>query len=65
MIMQAVADLLVGGSNLGGANPAAAQRPASTDQDSNRRPKNSAAGCVTIRPAVDVTQKCLPLLGAF
>ena len=27
--------------------------------------EKSAAGCVTIRPGVDVTQMCLPLLGAF
>ena len=63
--MQAAADFLVGGSNPGVANTAAAPQPASTDQDSNRRPKNSADGCVTIRPGVDVTQMCLPLLGAF
>ena len=39
MVMQAAADFLVGGSNPGAANTAAASRLASTDQDSNRRPK--------------------------
>ena len=63
MVMQAAADFLVGGSNPDAANTTAV--PPTTDQDSNRRPKNSAGGCVTIRPRVDVTQLCLPLLGAF
>ena len=39
MVMQAAADFLVGGSDLGAANVAAAPPPASTDQDSNHRPK--------------------------
>ena len=39
MVMQAAADFLVGGSNPGAANVAAALPPASTDQDSNRPPK--------------------------
>ena len=39
MEMQAAADFLVGGSNPGAANMAAVPPPASTDQDSNRRPK--------------------------
>ena len=37
--MQAVVDFLVGGSNPSAADTAAAPQPASTDQDSNRRPK--------------------------
>ena len=39
MVMQAAADFWVGGSNPGVANTAAASLLASTDQDSNRRPK--------------------------
>ena len=39
MVVQAAADVLVGGSNPGAANAAAAPRSASTDQDSNRQPK--------------------------
>ena len=39
MVTQAAADFLVGGLNLGADNTAAAPRPASTDQDSNRQPK--------------------------
>ena len=39
MVMHAAVDFLVGGSNPGAANAAAAPRPVSTDQDSNRRPK--------------------------
>ena len=39
MVMQAAADFLVGGLNPGAANMEAAPRPASTDQDWNRRPK--------------------------
>ena len=56
MVMQAAADFLVGGSNPGAANMA----PESTDQDSNRRSKNSATACVTIRPGLDVIGMCLP-----
>ena len=41
--MQATADFLVGGSNPGAANTAAA---ASTDQDSNRRPKTLRPGAL-------------------
>ena len=39
MVMQAATDFLVGGSNPGAANMAAAPPPASTNQDSNHRPK--------------------------
>ena len=39
MVMQAAADFWVRGLNLGAANMAAAAPPASTDQDSKRRPK--------------------------
>ena len=39
MVLQAVADFGVGGSNPGVANTAAAPPPAFTDHDSNRRPK--------------------------
>ena len=39
MVMQASADFLVGGSNPGAANTAAAPAPACTHQDSNRQPK--------------------------
>ena len=39
MVMQAAADFLVGGSNPGAANTAAAPPPASINRDSNRRPK--------------------------
>ena len=65
MVMQAAADFLVGGSNPGAANTAAALPPVSADQDLNRRPKTFATGCVAIRPGVDLTEMCLPLLGAF
>ena len=44
MVMQAAAHILVGGSNPGEANTAAAPPPASTNQDSNRRPKNLRLG---------------------
>ena len=67
MVMQAAADILVGGSNPGEANTAAAPPPASTNHQPRFEPptKKSAAWCVAIRPGVDVTQLCLPLLGAF
>ena len=39
MVLQAAVDLLVGSSNPGAANTAAAPSPASAEQDSNRRPK--------------------------
>ena len=40
MVMQAAVDFLVGGSNPGAADTAAAPPAVSTHQDSNRRPKN-------------------------
>ena len=60
MAMQAAEDGLVGGSNPGAANTAAAPPPASTHQDSNRRPKNLRLGAYHSIP-----QMCLLLLGAF
>ena len=44
MVMQAAADFLVGGSNPGLANMAAAPPAASTDQESNRRSKGQKLG---------------------
>ena len=46
MVMQAAEDILVGGPNPGAANTAAAPPPASTHQDSNRRPKNPQQGAL-------------------
>ena len=46
MVMQATADFLVGGSNPRAANTAAALPLASTDQDSNRRPKTLRPGAL-------------------
>ena len=62
MVMEAATDFLVGGSNPGAANMAAAPPPASTDQDSNRRPKilqrvryhSTGAGC-----DINVSPHCL------
>ena len=45
MVMQAAVNFLVGGSNPGAANMAAAP-PASTHQDSKRRPKNLQLGAL-------------------
>ena len=39
MVMQAAADFMVGGSKPGVSKTAAAPGPASTNQDSNRRPR--------------------------
>ena len=39
LVLQAAADSLIGGSNPGEANTAAAAPPAPIDQESNRRPK--------------------------
>ena len=66
LVMHAAVDLSVGGSNPGAADTAVSPPPASTHQDSNRRPKNhQLVGCFTIQPGVNVTQMCDPLLGAF
>ena len=54
MVMQVTADFLVGGSNPGAANTA--PPPASTDQDSKRRPKTLRPGALSLdRGEYDIT----------
>ena len=60
MVMQPTADCLVGGSNPGQANMAAAP-PTTVDRQGFELPTyNSAVCCVTIQPRFDVTAMCLP-----
>ena len=59
MVMQPIAVFLVGGSNPGWANMAAAP-PATVDRPGFEPPtQNSAVGYVTIRPALVVAEICL------
>ena len=66
MVMQATVGFLVGGLNPGAANmAAAAPPPASTDQDSNRRPEILQPGVLPFDRGW-MWQNCVsPLLGAF
>ena len=50
MVTHQAADFSVGGSNPGWWTPAAAPLPYWPHKGSNRRPKTSAADCITIRP---------------
>ena len=65
MVMQPTADFLVGGSNPGRANMAAALAMTVDRQGFEPPTQKSAARCVTIEPGFVVAQHASPLLGAL